>query len=260
MSLKKFHDPSLGPMKVVGFMSGSGTNMRKILEHQRKLEEDKGSSPYVVVALFSERAESNAPKIGKEFDLPVVIRDLRSFCQKRGVSSRDMKAREEFDRETVRALSPFGAKVAAFGGYMSIATAPIMEAFLAINVHPADLSIEREDGRRRFTGDHAVRDAILAGEKYLRSSTHIVEPLVDEGRLLMISPAVEVVLLEEWDLQREEDILKAEKLNQDRLKEKGDWVVFPRTLEDIAMGKFAQDEDGNLYYEGTPIPKGLRIE
>lgn len=260
MSLRKLHDPSQGPMKVVGFMSGSGTNIRKIIEHQRRLEKAMGSSPFVVVALFSDRAESNAPLIGKEFDIPVVIRDLQGFCKRRGVSRRDMEAREEFDRETVKALSPFGAKVAAFGGYMSIATAPIMEAFLAINVHPADLSIEREDGRRRFTGDHAVRDAILAGEKYLRASTHIVEPLVDEGRLLMISPPVEVVLLETWDLKREEDLLQAESLNQERLKERGDWVVFPRTLEGIALGKFAQDEDGNLYYNGTPIPKGLRLE
>lgn len=260
MSLIPLYDPSEGPMRVVGFMSGSGTNLRRILEHQKRLELERGSSPFVIVALFSDRATSNAPIIGKEYDVPVVIRDLEGFCASRGVSRKDLKAREEFDSETVKALSPFEAKIAAFGGYMSIATRPILEAFLAINVHPADLSIKNRDGSRRFVGDHAVRDAIVAGERWLRSSTHIVEPLVDQGRLLMISPRVEVFLKEGWDLGNKSHLAEAERVNQERLKEMGDWVVFPKTIEDLSLGRFAEDEDGILYYNGKPIPNGLVLQ
>ncbi len=259
MALRPLFDPTQGPMRVVGLLSGSGSNIRKIIEHQLRLESELGRSPFMVVALFSDRATSQAIRIGKEHDLPVITRDLEGFCAKRGVSRKDLKAREEFDAETVRALSPFGAHVAAFAGYMSIATRPLIQAFLGVNVHPADLSIEKPTGQRRFTGDHAVREAILAGEKWIRSSTHLVEPVVDGGRILMISEPLEVVLEEKWDLSRKEDLEMAESFNQQRLKEKGDWVVFPRTLEDLALGRFAVDEDGLFHYDGIAIPKGYRL-
>lgn len=259
MALTPLWDPSRGTMRVVGFMSGSGTNIRKILEHQVRLESERGSSPFQVVALFTDRASSQAPVIGKQYDLPVVVRDLSGFCARKGVSRRDLAAREHFDAETVRALAPFGAHVAVLAGYMSIVTRPFMEAFLGVNVHPADLSILAPDGSRRYTGEHAVRDAILAGERWLRSSTHIVEPVVDGGRLLMISQAVEVILDPQWDLRSEPDLERAERVNQERLKEMGDWVVFPRTIEDLALGKFSKDEEGLLYYEGIPIPDGYRL-
>jgi folate-dependent phosphoribosylglycinamide formyltransferase PurN len=259
MDLTPLHDPSDGPLRVVGLMSGSGTNIRKILEHEARLAAAEGAPPFEVVALFSDRAESRAVTIGKEYDRPVVVRDLQGYCAKRGVSRRDLDARAAFDRETVLALSPFRAKVAAYGGYMSIATEPLIRAFLGINVHPADLSIERPGGGRRFVGDHAVRDALAAGEKTIASSTHIIEPVVDGGRLLMISPPMAVMLEPQWDLSDAVDLARAEAVNQERLKEQGDWVVFPRTLEALARGDFARDEAGALYYRGSPIPRGWRL-
>jgi folate-dependent phosphoribosylglycinamide formyltransferase PurN len=259
MKLAPLHDPSEGPLRVAGLMSGSGTNIRKILEHQGRLTALEGRSPYEVVVLFTDNAQSNAVAIGKEYDIPVIVRDLSGFCARHRVSRRDLGAREEFDRQTVLALSPFGVKVAAYGGYMSIATRPLVEAFLGVNVHPADLSIENPDGTRKYVGDHAVRDAIASGEKTVRSSTHIIEPVVDGGRILMISEPVEVVLEPEWDLSDPEDLRKAEVFNQERLKKLGDWVIFPRTLEEMARGKFSRDAQGNLYYAGRPIPKGWRL-
>jgi phosphoribosylglycinamide formyltransferase-1 len=247
-------------MRVVGLMSGSGTNIRKILDHQRGLEIREGSSPFRVVALFSDRAESQATRIGRDYDLPVAVRDLLGYCTRRGVSRRDLEAREGFDEETVRALSPFEATVAAYGGYMSIATRPLMEAFLGINVHPADLAIQNPDGSRKYVGDHAVRDAIAAGEGEIRSSTHIVEPVVDGGRILMISAPVGVVLEKGWNSRIPEHLARAEEVNQERLKEGGDWRIFPRTIEDMARGRFAQDEHGRLHYGGNPIPYGYRLD
>ncbi len=259
MELTPLHDPSEGPLRVAALMSGSGTNIRKILEHQIRLEAEERTAPYRVVVIFTDNADSKAVSIGREYDLPVIVRDLSGFCARGGFSRRDLKAREEFDRQTVLALSPFRVKAAAYGGYMSIATRPLVEAFLGVNVHPADLSLETADGRRKYVGDHAVRDAIASGEKTICSSTHIIEPVVDGGRILMISEPMDVVLQPGWDLSDPADLKKAEAFNQERLKEFGDWVVFPRTLEDIARGKFARDAEGNLFYDGIPIPKGWRI-
>ena len=46
--------------------------------------------------------------------------------------------------------------------------------------------------------------------------------------------------------------------NQDRLKEGGDWVIFPSTLEMIALGRYACDESGAIHFDGKPVPEGLR--
>jgi len=257
--LKPLHDPANGPLRVAGFMSGSGTNLRRILEFERERRRRGERPSFEVVVIFSDNAQSQAAAIGADFDLPVVIRDLAGYYRARGLPRKDMKAREQFDAETVRALAPFAVKAVAYAGYMSIATRPLIDAWLGVNVHPADLSIER-DGRRVFVGAHAVRDAIQAGEAMIASTTHIVEAVVDGGRLLMISPPLPV----EWPAgTRPGDAAALAAVadhNQERLKRAGDWVIFPRTLHFIGLGRFAQDEQGRLYFDGEPTPKGHKIE
>jgi folate-dependent phosphoribosylglycinamide formyltransferase PurN len=240
-------------------MSGSGTNIRRILEHQKQLEAAEGAAPFEMVVLFSDSWESNAPKIGKEYDIPIIIHDIEGFYAKRGRRKSDLSIRAEFDQETAKALAPFEAKVGIYGGYMSVVTPAVINAFLGVNVHPADLCI-KEGGKRKFTGDHAVRDAIAAGEKTIAASTHLVEEEVDGGPLLMISPPLPVELKEEWNLSDPKDLKEAEDFNQDRLKENGDWIIFPRTIEYLARGRYGRDEDGVIYFDGKPIPDGMRLE
>ena len=149
---------------------------------------------------------------------------------------------------TIRALSPFNISVAAYAGYMSIATKPLIDAFLGVNVHPADLSITNTEGTRKYVGDHAVMDAILAGEKYICSTTHIMRERVDYGEILMISKPMEVILDSDFDKNNPDSVKKAEKSNQSRLKEAGDWEIFPKTILDISQGRYAIDTSRNVYY------------
>ena len=256
MQLIKLHDPADGQMRVVGLMSGSGSNLRKILEAEKQFDVEKGQSPFTMVAIFSDSYDSNAPEIGKDFDLPVVIRDKKGFYAAREKSLRDLVVRAEFDRENVRALEPFEATVAAYGGYMSIATAPLMDAFLGVNVHPADLSI-MDGGWRKYTGDNAVLDAILGGEPELRSSTHIIEPEVDGGRLLMVSRPLKVVLPRGFASFAGPEVANG---HQERLKKVGDWDIFPKTLQYLAEGRYSKDSEGSLYFDGDSIPEGVRLE
>lgn len=260
MTLKLLHNPDEGPLQIAGLMSGSGTNLRRIIEWQIEIEKREGKALYQMAVIFSNDVRSKAPEIGRDFDIPVVIRDMRAWYAKRGAPRTDLMLRRDFDAETVRAFSPYGVNVAVYGGYMAVASEVLIKSFLGINVHPADLSILDEKGRRRFTGDHAVLDAILAGEPTVASSTHIIEPEVDGGRLLMISEPVTIYIPPGADLtdsKVQHDVAGA---NQDRLKEKGDWAIFPRTIEYIARGRYAADEKNNLYFDGKPIPHGLRLQ
>jgi folate-dependent phosphoribosylglycinamide formyltransferase PurN len=258
MATKRLYDSSNGTMQVAGLMSGSGTNLKKIIE--KELELSKGYSyPYHVAVIFTDNAESNALAIGMQYDIPVVVHDIKAFYKKRGASRKDLKVREEYDAVTIKALRGFGVSLLAYAGYMSIATVPLIKTFLGVNVHPADLSIRNEDGTRKYTGDHAVRDAIIAGEKYICSSTHIIEDRVDYGRILMISKPLEVVLEKGFDARNSEMVKAAENFNQNRLKEAGDWQIFPRTIVDIARGRYSQDGFGKLYYDDTLLFNGVRL-
>lgn len=156
--------------------------------------------------------------------------------------------RTEEDRQIVKYLSPFNAKLAVYAGYMCIASKPLVDAFIGVNVHPADLTIE-EKGKRKYVGKYAVRDALLAGEQNIRSSIHIVEEEVDNGQILMISSPVKI--------ESFEDIKESTRYHQAKLKRVGDWNIFPKAIQYIAEGRYSRDSYGNLFFDNIPAPRGI---
>jgi hypothetical protein len=78
----------------------------------------------------------------------------------------------------------------------------------------------------------------------------------------MVSEPLEVELSEPLEqlLKKRDKLLNLVDDHQERLKEVGDWKIFPRTIEMIAEGRFAFDEEGNVYVDGKPVPEGYREE
>jgi len=249
-------------MRVAGFMSGSGTNIIKLIEREKELKSKKTSSPFEVICLFSDRSDGSCQgeKIACETGIPYMSYDIRSFHRLRGLkrtaaTAEGISARREFDRVAGRLIEAFEIDVIALGGYMSYITLD-----RCVNVHPADLSILTPNGKRRYVGDHAVLDAIGAGETVLCSSTLYADQGVDTGPLLMVSAPLKVELpgpLESL-LKDRERLIEVVKEHQELLKEIGDWIIFPRTLEMIARGRFALDEHNRVYVDGHPVPNGYR--
>jgi len=246
------------PMRVAGFMSGSGTNLVKILEVQTALEKTPEGTPFRVEVVFTDNPESNAARIARDYDIPLVVEDILAFYKARGYDTKkNLSLREEYDRRVLEVLTPFRVDAVVLAGYMSIVTPPLLAAFPGriINVHPADLRI-LENGKRKYTGDNTVRDAILAGEGVVRSCTHIVRQEVDGGEILMVSAPLPVELppgRQVNDLARPEsrDLLnRMAQAHQERLKEMGDWVILPKTLEWLAQGRYALDEQGRVFLNG----------
>ena len=242
------------PMRVAAFMSGSGTNIIKLLEEQ--------DGSYEICFIFSDRQDEKCrgQEIARRFGLPYFSRDIRRYHQLTGarrtvLSSEGINARQDFDSVAATLVEAFGVDVIALGGYMSFLTLQ-----RGLNVHPADLSILDENGKRKFVGDHAVHDAIAAGQGELRSSTLWIDHGVDTGPLLMVSDAVPV------ELPRPLDELLADKAefdrvgdeHQERLKQGGDWVVFPMSLKLIASGRLRLDESDTVWLDGEPKPHGVR--
>ncbi|MCP3682695.1 MAG: 5-formyltetrahydrofolate cyclo-ligase [bacterium] len=220
LDMKLTYKPKSEPMRVAVFMSGSGTNAKRIIESQ---------SGYKVVLIFTDKRTSNAEQISKQYDVPFKCNDIAKFYSSRKKERGDMDVRKEYDNETVKLLEEHKVDVVALCGYMRIVTEPIFENYFTLNVHPADLSIEN-DGKRIFTGAHAVKDAIKAGQKEIRATVHLVTKDCDQGPIIMISDPVAV----------ESDESKAD-IFQEQLKEQGDWVIFPQTIRLIAEGRVQVD-------------------
>jgi folate-dependent phosphoribosylglycinamide formyltransferase PurN len=265
MGLTPIFDPGLNktPMKVAAFMSGSGTNIIKLLEKEKALKDGTGAAPFHVVFIFSDRSDgkSQGERIARENCIPYFSYDIREFHRVKGKkrtveTPEGMEARSEFDSVPARLAKAFNIDVIALGGYMSFTTLG-----RCVNVHPADLSLLTPDGKRKYTGDHAVKDAILAGEKILRSSTLWTDQGVDTGPLLMVSAPVDVELpIPLTELRKDPaGLSEVVDLHQQRLKEKGDWEIFPYTIEMIANGRFALDEFNKVYVDGLPVPDGYRV-
>lgn len=258
MATRKLYSPS-GTMRVAGLMSGEGTNLQKIIEQELELKRHY-SYPYHVAVIFTDNAKSNAVQLGTQYDIPVVVHDIKSFYKNKNLCQKNLEVRKEYDAETANIFRSFSITVLAYSGYMSIATTSLTKSFLGINVHPSDLTIKNDDGTKKYVGKNAVRDAILSGEKYLRSTTHLVEDKADYGRIMMLSEPIEVLLPNDFDKNNPNSVDLAEKINKLRLKEFGDWKIFPKTILDIAKGKYSIDDVGNIYYEDSILPNGLRLK
>jgi len=242
------------PMRVAAFMSGSGTNVVKLLE--------MAEPAFEVAFIFSDTASGkcNGQEIARRFDLPYFAYDTRRFHEARGLkrsvkTPEGLAARREYDQVAAKLIEAFDVDVIALGGYMSFLTLTG-----AINVHPADLSLVNPDGSRAFVGDDAVMDAIVAGQSELRSSTLFTDLGVDSGPLLMVSDPIAVELPAPLD-ELQADPARLRQVaddNQERLKQGGDWVVFPLTIQLIAQGRLGLDGNGVVTLDGEPKPGGAR--
>jgi len=264
MPLVPIFDPKAAgrPMRVAGFMSGSGTNILRLLEREKLLKARDGVSPFEVVFIFSDRSDGSCygESIACDTGIPYMSYDIRTFHRLRGLkrtvsTPEGLEVRREFDKSAATLVRAFEVDVIALGGYMSYLT-----LHRCINVHPADLSILSAKGKRKYVGDNAVVDAIIAGEKLLRSSTIWTDRGLDTGPILMVSDPVKVQLPEPIEslVADRDKLLRVAEEHQNKLKEIGDWKIFPITIEMIARGRFALDDEERVYVDGQPAPKGYR--
>ena len=146
-----------------------------------------------------------------------------------------------------------------------------MSDFPCLNVHPGDLTIIK-DNQRLLVGLHTlpIETAILNNFSSLRTSVILAQPYIgiggnmDSGHILGISGEVKIDLnsttLNELKIVAAnrppkrpiggyKDLLeKIAKKNLNILKENGDWIVFPKVINDFAENKFAYDSEEKLYF------------
>ena len=252
-------------------MSGNGSNAEKVLDFQKKTS--ARWLPAVIITDDPER--SRTAEIAKKYDLPLVELSIREFYRRHGenkislFSENGRRIRKLWTDALREKITPYNIDFGILAGFMPLSN--ITGDFPCLNVHPGDLTVER-NGQRLFVGLHAVPTelALINDFKTIRSSVIIAQPYtgqggeMDTGPILGISPELELDLqgfahAQLLDIYKQRPVKKTRggwndalskiaSANQERLKEKGDWIVFPQVVNDFAAGKFAI-EDGDLYYK-----------
>ncbi|MFA4945588.1 MAG: hypothetical protein WC789_12915 [Lentisphaeria bacterium] len=259
--------------RAVILLSGGGSNAERLLE---ALATAGAAAAYEVAALVTDNpAGSRAGELAQRFNVPLVANDIREFYRRGGESRVTLattlgrELRDRWTAELRRQLAPLRPDFGILAGFVPLTN--LTGDFPCLNVHPGDLTVLK-DGRRWLVGLHTVpiERAILDGHRELRSSAILALPYtgegndMDNGPLLGLSGPVPV------DLQGHSlaelraaaaarppqrpaggfrDLLATvAQHNQERLKAGGDWVVFPRTVEMFAKGRYGQDAAGGLLF------------
>ncbi|UDQ97148.1 formyltransferase family protein [Lentisphaerota bacterium WC36G] len=268
-----FKEKELQQRKVAVFLSGSGSNAEKLLEKQN---EEGTDCAYEITVLLSDRTKNcRILELGKKYNIPVEVVDIKSFYATYGLKSISLalkegqKVRELWTAELYKRLKAYDVDFAVLAGFIPLTN--ITGYLPCLNVHPGDLLIEDSAGKRLLVGLHEapIELAIIAGKNSLRSSVIIAEPYsslndMDNGPLLGVSSEVAVDLqghslgelvkiYNARDKKRPvggyKDLVQEVAIhNQEQLKVAGDHIVLPQTVESFAKGLYAFDNDSKELY------------
>ena len=250
--LKPIINQARGKMRVLGYCSGSGNTLWKAYELQKQMEATLEGCPFEIVGIFADNPESKAVATAKQLNIPWEAIDLRQFYADRNAPLKDRVVRAEYDAKAMALVEKFQADVILLAGYVWATTDIVLDQYLVVNVHPADLAVLNADGTRRLAGANGIKSAFEAELDYLRSSSHIATKELDAGPLLVRSPKVPVdyALHEDYDSRFKHYL----KLVNDQSR-----LVGARTILELALGNFAVDDDNRLHYKGELMPEGLTI-
>ena len=279
--INNFLQESKKTLRAAIFISGSGSNAEKIIEYRT----EKSSTTWEPAVIITDKPEtSRALNIASKFNIPTIAMDIKKFYKERGedkisiMTERGRQIREEWTSELRERLQPYNVDFGILAGFVLMTN--ITNDFPCLNVHPGDLTVEK-NGERILVGLHTIpiEAAILEGLKTLRSSVIIAQPYtaggggMDSGPILGVSTPVDIDFNghsleslkscfssrpENRPLGGYKDLLEdIAKENQEKLKVNGDWVVFPQVIEEFAAGNFGSDTKETLYYKSdnkwTPV-------
>ena len=171
------------PIRVALLTSGSIPAIEPLL-----VDPNRGAVYDIVCVVSSETELEQAPLLD-DAKIPLVLRPMHRILGERDLSLRNLRGREDYDRETAEIAKSYQADWVVLAGYNYIVTEGLLALFpdRVLSLHEGDLTLNGDDGRRRYTELHSVRRAIFAGERETRSSLFFVTDRVGEGPLFLLS-------------------------------------------------------------------------
>jgi len=151
------------PKRIAVLISGSGSNLQAIIEHQQK-----HSELYEIALVISNRPNAYGLQRAQDANISTRIIDHTQYI-----------SREDFDNELQTAIDATEADLIVLAGFMRILTSDFTEHYLGkmLNIHPSLLP--------KYTGLHTHKRAIAAGDKKHGLSIHFVTPELDGGPVIL---------------------------------------------------------------------------
>lgn len=265
------HDENT-PARSAVLLSGTGSNAEALIRHCRR-----NKCAFSVDVLVTDNPRSRAKELAQQYNIPLIELDIYKFYADRGEESikldspRRQEIRQEWSECLYRNLEPLGIELVLLAGFVPLTGLTAM--LPCLNVHPGDLTITDDSGRRPYAGLHyrPVEDAICDGRAATRSSVIVAQPYSGNGTDEMDSgPVIGVSVEIPFDLapetaqslaeirkkripgKRPDDILRRTAARVvEKMKVCGDHIVFAAAADDFARGKFACDEKGTLFFHGS---------
>lgn len=214
-SFKKIFEPKKQkPLQLAVFGSGTGTVAEALIKEQKK-------NPHLfeIALLFTDRL-CRFMEISNYYRIPLIHHEVRD--------------KTTYDDEIGDLLEQTEIDLILLSGYMRIVKRPLLQRYRdkIINVHPADLSIKDLLGKRKYTGAHAVFDALRGGVKKTRSCVHLIDEGVDTGTVLVSGPWVNYE--EGYPLTEERA-----RMHQEKQKMQSDFPACASAIKLIAEGRVA---------------------
>ncbi len=151
--------------------------------HLLNRDDHRGRRYDVVCTMSTEYAFAEEVRIERR-GVPTRGHSIRDFYGRHGAPLyRDFAARAAFDLETVHRLQPYAPDLILLTGYTYLVTEVLLDAYpnRVINLHFSDLTLRLGDGRPRFPGLRAVRDALAVGQPETFATVHLVDDRPDAG-------------------------------------------------------------------------------
>lgn len=176
-------------MKVVVFFSSNASILKYLLENDPNL-----NNQYRIVGAFTDKKNSSGIEITTQAGIECEVLDIHDWCRSHKKKFTDLRARQPYFVEVSSLIKRFQADIIILCGFILLVTEPLLSEYKnrIINVHPNDLTILDEQGRRKYTGRGTVAKAIADGEKVTKSTVHIVTEEVDGGPIIVVSDPLPV--------------------------------------------------------------------
>ena len=251
---------SSGKTKIAIFLSGNGTNAEKILEFWFKDKENCSFEPSLLIC----DRQCNAKKLSQQYNITLIEHNIFDFYQQHKLDSISLitdagqTVRHLWTEELIKKLQPYEISFGVFAGFIPLSN--ITDVFPCLNIHPGDLSYQK-DNKRKLIGLHKkpIYATILEKLPYMSSSVIVADKFqdkgqgMDEGVILGISPKVPIDYLKEkpefYQNKSYKELHNFLEHNLNKLKENGDWVVFPRVVDEFAQQKFMLNDKKELFYK-----------
>lgn len=139
------------------------------------LQDPRRGSMFDIVACISSEHDFADREAVTAAGVPTFVHDIHDFYRSWNAKVSDLELRKNYDVMIAKRLAAYDVDIIVLCSYLYIVTAPLLDLYpqRVLNIHHSDLP--------NYPGLHAVRDAILAGERETRATAHIVTNELDCG-------------------------------------------------------------------------------